>query len=454
MTAVVVRHRLLTPDSEPVANRPITGRLRATAAWLADHAAEIIDTTSATSGEDGWCSLDLTPQSEIEEDGTYYEITISGTDTVHYCVVPDSGPVQLVDIMVDPDTLTPSAPVLASLYLPRAEKGAALGVASLGADGKVPTAQLPAGSGGGAVDSVNGQTGVVELDAADVGAQPAGDYATNSALTSAVAAAVAALVAGAPALLNTLDELAAALADDAAFSTTVTNALAGKIAASLIDAKGDLLVGSAADTPARLGVGTNGQTLVADSAQSTGLRWTTRDRNAYPLSRLGLIGACDDPSRFRDNSSFSVPAWFVEIPVQAGSPITTCWASVANAGTLGAGGRNGFALYDESGAQLGSTPTDNTLWASTGLRSKNLSVQVPAVSVDRYVYMEIRQTGWSAEPSFAFVTSDADCALFDGGWPSGDRRSFTGTGSDHPASIVPSSHGGSGQGYMPFGAVS
>jgi hypothetical protein len=42
---------------------------------------------------------------------------------------------------------------------------------------------------------------------------------------------------------------------------------------AIIDAKGDLIVGSAADTPARLAVGTNGYTLVADSAETTGLKW-------------------------------------------------------------------------------------------------------------------------------------------------------------------------------------
>lgn len=41
----------------------------------------------------------------------------------------------------------------------------------------------------------------------------------------------------------------------------------------LVDAKGDLLVGSAADTLARLGVGANGQVLTADSAQANGLKW-------------------------------------------------------------------------------------------------------------------------------------------------------------------------------------
>lgn len=54
--------------------------------------------------------------------------------------------------------------------VPTTEKGAANGVATLGSDGKVPSAQLPAASGGGAVSSVNTKTGDVVLNAADVGA--------------------------------------------------------------------------------------------------------------------------------------------------------------------------------------------------------------------------------------------------------------------------------------------
>jgi hypothetical protein len=41
-----------------------------------------------------------------------------------------------------------------------------------------------------------------------------------------------------------------------------------------VDAKGDLVAASGADTPARLAVGSNGETLVADSAATTGLRYT------------------------------------------------------------------------------------------------------------------------------------------------------------------------------------
>jgi hypothetical protein len=43
---------------------------------------------------------------------------------------------------------------------------------------------------------------------------------------------------------------------------------------AIIDAKGDLITATAADTPARLAVGTNGYTLVADSAEATGLKYT------------------------------------------------------------------------------------------------------------------------------------------------------------------------------------
>lgn len=39
------------------------------------------------------------------------------------------------------------------------------------------------------------------------------------------------------------------------------------------DAKGDLAVGTGADTASRLAVGTDGQAIGADSNQSTGIRW-------------------------------------------------------------------------------------------------------------------------------------------------------------------------------------
>jgi hypothetical protein len=55
--------------------------------------------------------------------------------------------------------------------------------------------------------------------------------------------------------------------------TWVTTDDANAIQNSIVDAKGDLIAASANDTPARLAVGNNGETLVADSAATTGLRY-------------------------------------------------------------------------------------------------------------------------------------------------------------------------------------
>jgi hypothetical protein len=49
----------------------------------------------------------------------------------------------------------------------------------------------------------------------------------------------------------------------------------GGIQPTLLTTKGDLISATAASTVARLAVGSDGQTLVADSTASTGLKWAT-----------------------------------------------------------------------------------------------------------------------------------------------------------------------------------
>lgn len=64
-------------------------------------------------------------------------------------------------------------------------------------------------------------------------------------------------------------------------AVTVTNSMA-----TAIDAKGDLIGGTGADTFARLAVGANNTVLTADSAEATGMKWATP---ATPSSGLTFI---------------------------------------------------------------------------------------------------------------------------------------------------------------------
>jgi hypothetical protein len=66
---------------------------------------------------------------------------------------------------------------------------------------------------------------------------------------------------------------------------------ASGIPATIFDAKGDIIAASAADTAARLAVGTNGQYLSANSSTSTGLEWVTLSSGSMTLlSTTSLAG--------------------------------------------------------------------------------------------------------------------------------------------------------------------
>lgn len=81
--------------------------------------------------------------------------------------------------------------------------------------------------------------------------------------------------------------------DDATFFTAGVATADGAIPKSLVTSKGDIIVATASATPARLGAGTNGYVLTADSAEATGLKWAAASvpvDDPYPTSFM-LMGA-------------------------------------------------------------------------------------------------------------------------------------------------------------------
>jgi hypothetical protein len=108
-------------------------------------------------------------------------------------------------------------------YVLVSDVGSADGVASLGPDGKIPDSEIPSAIARDSELSSHTSASTSVHGIADTSALATKTYADNAASTAA-----AAIVAAAPDALNTLNELAAALGNDASYASTITTALGTK----------------------------------------------------------------------------------------------------------------------------------------------------------------------------------------------------------------------------------
>ena len=77
-----------------------------------------------------------------------------------------------------------------------------------------------------------------------------------------------------------------------AIDTTVFNNASASIAKTIVDAKGDIIAATAADTVSKLSVGANDTVLTADSSTATGLKWAASASGGMTLiSTTTLSGA-------------------------------------------------------------------------------------------------------------------------------------------------------------------
>jgi hypothetical protein len=131
---------------------------------------------------------------------------------------------------------------------------------------------------------------------------------------------------------TSLTSLAALAVNDVVEIITFTAFdLATAIDKALFDAKGDILVATAADTPGKLTVGTNGYVLKANSATATGLEWGVYDPLPSQTGNTGEFLTTDG----------SATSWAVvsQVPSQTGNAglYLTTNGSAASWATVSAG---------------------------------------------------------------------------------------------------------------------
>jgi hypothetical protein len=128
---------------------------------------------------------------------------------------------------------------------------------------------------------------------------------------------------------------------------------------AIVDAKGDLIAATAADTPARLAVGTNGQILTADSTAATGLAWATASSGSMTQLATGTLSGLT-PSISSISGSYKHLELWVTDPYGTG-------ANIINIRFNSDTGAN----YSRQLANSGQSPTITGTTASTSINTYN-----------------------------------------------------------------------------------
>jgi len=146
--------------------------------------------------------------------------------------------------------------------------------------------------------------------------------------------------------------------------------VANTIAPTLVDAKGDLLVGTGADAVGRLAVGTNGQMLVADSTASAGVKWATAGKILQVVSTVKT----NTFSASTNNTFTDVTDLSASITPSSSSNKILIFASIQGGATA-----NGIGLIrlvrNSTAISVGDSAGSRNL-ASTGIDTNNASADL------------------------------------------------------------------------------
>jgi hypothetical protein len=152
-----------------------------------------------------------------------------------------------------------------------------------------------------------------------------------------------------------------------------TVSVSGAISDTVIDAKGDLLAGTANDTIARLAVGTNGYVLTAASGETTGLKWAAPVRY-ITLGRYGVLTAAAGSDR-------------VYVPFAA--TITNVYASVSTAPT----GASLVLDVHKNGTTIFTTQGNRPSISAAAYTDTSSTPDVTSIAADDYLTLDVDSVG-------------------------------------------------------------
>lgn len=183
-------------------------------------------------------------------------------------------------------------------------------------------------------------------------------------------------------------------------TVTVTNSMA-----TAIDAKGDLVAGTAADTFARLAVGSNGTVLTADSAEATGLKWAASSSGALTLiARTTFSGVTSQAFDSVFTSTYKSYMVIIEgingtsdgadlqLQMRQGSTTITSgyygasWSSTYASGTQAIGNNNDTFFTMTPGSGSSGAPVSATIFFNrVGTSAQQASIRGTAMNISAVV---------------------------------------------------------------------